>query len=288
MAAAPTSYGYPNSAINAKDLPTWQQPLARFSVAGPNDWKVSTLGSLDRGIRVEAGTGSGDAVTDVFTEYETMSLPKPDIASRYYLIVRRRNWTAPGTTTLVAIPGSAARELPAVGLGANQRRNRPGDVSDHPIALVKVTQADTTIQEVVDLRVWAHNGGVEIADKLALNFLAEPGAAVKLGAVTWRYERQGNGVWGWNRGKITQMENVTVATNASGDAYFTFPEAFPNRLESLVAMDSTNPTGWGPLVLKWAPIYSTPARACVRVYDLDKRPLSNRTGLWMTYIAKGS
>lgn len=250
MAAAPTSYGYPNAAINAKDLPTWQQPLARFSVAGPNDWKVSTLGSLDRGIRVEAGTGSGDAVTDVYTEYETMSLPKPDIASRYYLIVRRRNWTAPGTTTLVAIPGSAAKELPTVGLGANQRRNRPGDVSDHPIALVKVTQADTTIQEVVDLRVWASNGGVEAADKIALEFLNAPGAAVKIGSSTWRYEKQANNVWGWKEyvaadatAPLFRHGYRVVSTNPDGYCTVPYDTPFPGGTKVAIPVGMNPPGG---------------------------------------------
>lgn len=190
MAIPPDSYGYPDGEITADKLPIWQQPLARFTVERANDWRVSALQSIDRGVRVEAGTGSGDAVTDVIHEYETMSLPKPDVAQRYYLIVRRRNWAGDGTSTLVAIPGSATKELP-------KRSDRPGDESDQPLALVLVTQKDTTVQEIIDLRCWASNGGVEAADKLALEYLGTPGAAVKIGPAVWRYEMQGNGVWGW-------------------------------------------------------------------------------------------
>lgn len=190
MATPPASYGYPKAAITADKLPIWQQPLARFTVGGVKDWKVSSLASIDRGIRVEAGTGSGDAVTDVTFEYETMSLPAPNIASRWYLIVRRRNWSGVGTSTLVAIPGSSAKTLPI-------RKDKPGEESDQPLALVRVTQKDTTVQEIVDLRCWASNGGVEVVDPLALTYLNTPGAAVKLGGVVWRYEAQSNGVWGW-------------------------------------------------------------------------------------------
>ena len=197
MATPPASYGYPKAAITADKLPIWQQPLARFTVAGVSDWKVSSLASIDRGIRVEAGMGSGDAVTDQTFEYETMSLPSPPIASAWYLIVRRRNWSGNGTSTLVAIRGTATKTLPVPGTGVANRRDVPGAESDQPLALVRVTQKDTTVQEIVDLRCWASNGGVEVVDRLALDYLGTPGAAVKLGTSTWRYEAQSNGVWGW-------------------------------------------------------------------------------------------
>lgn len=201
--AEPLSYGYPNAAITADRLPVWQQPLARFTVAGPDDWKVSALGSLDRGIRVEAGTGSGDAVTDITTPYETMSLPKPDVAARWYLIVRRRNWSGTGTTTLAAIVGTTSTNpvLPS-------RFNEPGSRSDQPLALVRVTQANSTVQQIIDLRCWAANGGVEAAHELALSYLAAPGAAVKIGQTEHRYELQANGVWGWRSYQLTMDSGV--------------------------------------------------------------------------------
>lgn len=226
MAVQPESYGYPHARINAKDLPTWQHPLARFTVAGQDDWKVTSLASIDRGIKIEKGTGSGDAVTDVFGEYETMSLPKPDIESRWYLAVRRRNWQGIGTTVSVAIPGTGAKELPTVGVGANQRRDKPGDESDQPVALVRVTQKDTTVQEIIDLRVWAHDGGVEAADKLALEFLKHPGAAVKIGRSMWRYELQANSVWDWQEYPMAQEDTGHFDIGTNGSAYGAGWEAF--------------------------------------------------------------
>ena len=201
MATPPASYGYPQAAITADKLPIWQQPLARFTVAGAKDWKVSSLASIDRGIRVEAGTGSGDAVTDVTFEYETLSLPSPPVASAWYLIVRRRNWSGTGTSTLAYIRATASpSQLPTPGTGVLDRRDAPGVESDQPLAFVLVTQKDTTVQQVIDLRCWASNGGVEAAHDLALQYLATPGAAVKVGNTVWRYDLQANGVWGWDDG----------------------------------------------------------------------------------------
>lgn len=204
MATPPASYGYPQAAITADKLPLWQQPLARFTVAGAKDWKVSSLASIDRGIRIEAGQGGGDAVTDVTFEYETMSLPSPTIASAWYLIVRRRNWSGTGTSKLAFIRGTATKALP-------KRSDTPGAESDQPLALVRVTQKDTTVQEIVDLRCWASNGGVEAADPLVRSYMGTPGAAVKIGNDLWRYEDKGNGVWGWGNGN-TGWVDLTLGT----------------------------------------------------------------------------
>lgn len=210
MAIPPAAYGYPKAAITADKLPLWMQPLSRFSVGGPADWKVTGLASMDRGIRVAAGTGSGDGVTDVTFEYETLSIPAPTIASRWYTIVRRRNWSGTGTSTLVAVPGTDTKALATV--NSSGRRNEPGVVSDQPLALVLVTQTDSTVKEIIDLRCWASNGGVEVVDRLALDYLATPGAAVKLGGVMWRYEAKANGVWGWDNGETGWTDLIMGTT----------------------------------------------------------------------------
>ena len=292
MAAEPTTYGFPSGSIDAAALPEWVKTArARFSVSGPDDWKVSPLGSLDRGIRVEVGTGHGDGVTVVTHEYETMSLPYPDVPTRWYLIARRRNWSGTGTATLVALPAGTTPSLPAVGDAPTQMKNKPGIESDQPIALVPVTQKDRTVGAgIINLHSWAGPGGVEAAHELALEYLREPGASVKVGSSIWRYELQANNVWDWREVKANpfiQSGNVALSTNVSGDVHIKFPQEFPTSLTSLVVTDTTSQTSWPPLVLKWIPGYSSKDRAVVRVYGLDGRALVNRTGLWMSYVATG-
>lgn len=243
MATPPASYGYPKAALTADKLPIWQQPLARFTVKGASDWKVSSLASIDRGIRVEVGIGSGDAVTDQTFEYETMSLPSPPIASAWYLIVRRRNWSGVGTSTLVAIRGTATKALPT-------RKDVPGTESDQPLALVRVTQKDTTVQEIIDLRAWASNGGVEVADKLALSYLATPGAAVKLGSSTWRFEKQANNVWDWKEyvaadptAPLFRDGYKVVRTNPDGYCTVPYDDPFPGGTRIAVPVGMNPPAG---------------------------------------------
>ena len=294
MATPPDAYGYPNGSITADKLPIWQQPLSRYSVGGVTDWKVTSLASIDRGIKVEKGTGSGDGVTDVTYEYETMSLPSPPIASAWYLIVRRRNWTAPGTSTLVAIRGTAEKKLPA-------RENVPGAKSDQPLALVRVTQKDSTVQEIVNLSCWASNGGVEAADKLALEYLDVPGAAVKLGRSVWRYEAKGNGVWGWREypevsftvegatpgsGRVSKVGTVTVSTDANGAAAWRFDESFPTRLFGVVITQAMSPN-LGLVHCRFDEALSDRSRFAVFAYDAQGARLRNTIGIRVSFVAYG-
>lgn len=202
MAKAPTSYGYPGS-INSAVLADWLTRVAgaRFSVGGKDDLKVTVQSGLDRGIRVNAGIAVGDSVMDDFPEYDTLSLPAPTGTSQWFLVVVRRNWSAPESSNFFVIPGTATRALPA-------RRDMPGQESDQPLALVRVQSGNTVVQEIVDLRGWAGNGGVEAADILGREALQRPGAAVKIGADIHRYEYkpENGGSFAWNVYQVAPVE----------------------------------------------------------------------------------
>lgn len=204
MATPPDSYGYPGS-VNAAALATWlpAAAAARFSVVGDEDWKVSTLGGLDRGLRINAGTGCGDGIMDVTAEYETLSLPLVGSGSQWFMVVRRRNWATPATTALAVIPGTSEKKLPA-------RSDAPGVESDQPLALCRVQAGQTVVQEIIDLRCWAGNGGVVAADVLALDYLARPGADVLIGSTTWRYRIGDNGAWGWTSNQAQTLSPLQV------------------------------------------------------------------------------
>lgn len=205
MATPPTSYGYPGS-INAAALAVWlpAAAAARFSVAGAEDWRVTVQGGLDRGIRINAGTGCGDGIMDVTAEYETRALPLVESGSQWFLVARRRNWAVPATTVPVVIAGTATKALPA-------RSDTAGVESDQPLALCRVQAGQTVVQEIVDLRCWAGNGGVVIADILARDYLARPGADVLHGSTSWRFAMGANGVWGWVDDSPILTKSATIA-----------------------------------------------------------------------------
>lgn len=275
-----SSLGYAGEVNELTGMNYWNRiGASKYGVAGANDLKVSkTTG--DRMLLVSSGIAWGHNIEDTLQTSVSVQLNSVSSGSRWDLVVVRRDVTA--GTTIEVVQGTSSKTLPSL---TSTAASHP----DQPLALCRVTADSTTVEEIVDLRAWASNGGVEIADRLALDYLGTPGAAVKLGRDTWHFELKSNGVWGWGRaGRFTQAGNVSVATNAAGDAYFNFPEPFPNRLDSLVVTDSSSPVLWGPLILKWAPEYSSASRGCARVYGLDGRALSNRTGLWLSYSATGS
>lgn len=308
MALPPTNYGFPgtiNSAALAKWLP--HAGKARFSVLGADDWKVSSLPGLDRGIRIEAGIGAGDGVMSDFPEYDTRSLPAPAALGQsvWHLVANRRNWSSPATSMFTSIEGSSQMALPV-------RADQPGIESDQPVALVRVTGGESTVQEIIDLRVWAGDGGLEAAHTLALTFLNQPGAEVRIGKTTYRYTRQSNNVWDWEADYGVQLEGVPAdkrpiikqgqvflrspennsnTTNAAGDGYHYFDTPFPNAMTACVAVAANDPRLWDAATEKFTfnynEIYSNRFRFSFRVSNKDGAVVGNRTGIRVVYIAVG-
>lgn len=296
MAAPPTSLGYPG-AVNAKLLPSWLVPVAaaRFSVGGRDDWKVSVEPNLDRGIRINAGTIIGDGILDVFPDYDTRSLPIPSGTSQWFLIAAKRSWSTPYTTNLVVIPGTSEKKIPT-------HTNAPGAESHQQIALVRVAANSTVVQEIVDLRAWAGNGGVEAADMMGLEQLARPGAAVKIGTATNRYEYQAanGGEWAWRLYPTvtvlfdgTSSDNPwmqpflrTVNVDGNGAAAVPFGTPFPRRIVG-ATLTQVHQTTLGRVDIRYSEALSNTSRAAFLVYDNAGNLLRNLQGLRLSGFAWG-
>lgn len=175
-------YGYPGS-VNAAAASLWLPNVgaAQYCVEGENSAKVIISGSGDRAITVKAGSIIGDGILDVFDTDTALNLDAATSGDRWDMIVLRRTWSAtPGLSTSVytIIEGGPNKSLPA-------RNNDPGVLSDQPVALCRVRAGQTAVQEVVDLRVWAHNGGAFALDELVKNYLDEPGTFLTIGTKSW-------------------------------------------------------------------------------------------------------
>lgn len=175
-------YGYPGS-VNAEALSLWLPNVSssQYSVLGEGDGKVTVNPSVDRGVFINSGWFTGDGILDFFEADTPIAFSTVASGSRWDMIVLRRIWNAtPGasTSSFVVIPGSANKTLPA-------RNNNKGVMSDQPIALCRVQAGQTTVQEIVDLRVWSHNGGSYANDDLVKNYLSEPGTTITIGPVVW-------------------------------------------------------------------------------------------------------
>lgn len=229
-----TSIGYDGSVNEAQ----WAKLLplagsAHYGVAGAGDWKVTTHATLDRGVRVAAGSGWGHGVLDTSDATTSLSGATVGSGSRWDLIVARRNWSGTGgTTTFVLIGGSSSKALPA-------RNTSPGVLDDQPLALVQFTAGSTAATAIIDLRCWARNGGMTAKDDMALTYLKEPGASVLINGTSWRCELDANGSTAWSTsvaGRIPLFGSSTHAMTSGG----TSPQSMVNAGQHFLVQTGTN------------------------------------------------
>lgn len=155
---------------------------SEYGVVGADDFKVS-VSAGDRAVSVAAGKAWGFGVYDESDSGANLLLSAPATGSRWDLIVLRRDWQPPGGNTSVAVvEGTSVKGIPA-----GRITGQVGVQDDQPIALVRVAAGSTAVQEIVDLRCWARNGGVFVKDVLALGYLDSIGAVVSVGR--HRYHR---------------------------------------------------------------------------------------------------
>jgi hypothetical protein len=250
--------------VNAAALATWLPNVAaaQYSVDGASDCKV-IVGTGDRGIQVKTGTIIGDGIYDIFSSVTNLNLASVASGSRWDMIVCRRTWSStPGASTSVftIIQGSATKGLPS-------RNNNKGVQSDQPVALVRVQAGSTSIQEIVDLRCWAHNGGVYAIDELVKGYLDQPGTHLTIGDKAWvrvvtpgvttndsswvevsgsnqinLYDRgsqmPGNASKSGTAGFLVQAGTSLITTNAQAQGILTFPTPFPNGLLTITMMSA--------------------------------------------------
>lgn len=214
-----SSLGYAGSVTETTGKDFWTKiGSARYGVVGANDLKVSVT-TGDRMLLVNAGRAWGHNILDTLDVSLSVQLDSVASGSRYDLVVVRRDVTA--KTTVEVVKGTSSRTLPSLTSTAASH-------ADQPIALCRVDAGSTTVQEIVDLRCWAGNGGLIISNALARDYLAEPGARVLLGGTEYRYLPDANGAFAWESRETMFREwnaitTVTVAESANGTKSVTFP-----------------------------------------------------------------
>lgn len=258
-----TSVGYDGSVNETQ----WAKliPLvgsAHYGVAAAGDWKVTPHATMDRGINIAVGTGWGHGILD--TSDATVSLQGNTVGSgsRWDMVVVRRNWSGTGgTTQFQLVQGTGTKQLPA-------RNTTPGTLDDQPIALVQFTAGQTAPTQIVDLRCWSRNGGMNARDELVMTYLKEPGTTVSINGVSWNctLDANGNAVWasGHVMGRIPlfgasgplfgpvsdpsslisggtqfliQAGTTVQRTDPSGYARITFPKPFPAGLITVMGFN---------------------------------------------------
>lgn len=179
-----TSIGYDGS-VNEKQ---WAElvPSAGSSTYGvkeADDLKVTAVPGSPLTVSVASGSGWGHGVLDTEAANTTIACEALSSGTRWDLIAIRRNWQplAGGPTAVVAISGTATKELP----GAPNRKIVPGVEDDQPLALVQWSSTQTQPVEIIDLRCWAGNGGLVAKDDLVRTFMLSSGTRIHINGFEW-------------------------------------------------------------------------------------------------------
>lgn len=189
-----TSIGY-DGTVNERQ---WAELVpnagsCEYGIKGAGDLKVSAVPGQPLMLSVSAGTGWGHGVIDTSTTNTTITCDTISSGTRWDLIALRRNWQplAGGPSSIVKVTGATTKVIPAA------RKNEPGVEDDQPLALVQWTAGQTQPTAIIDLRVWAGNGGAVAKDDLALSYLGKIGAMVTIGNVQWQNVLKDNDMPGW-------------------------------------------------------------------------------------------
>ena len=266
-----------------------------YGVYGPDDFKVTAHPSIPYAVLVKAGKAHGHGVTDTAAEDQVVQCVSLTTGqSRWDLIVVRRNWqpSLGGPSTLEVVQAGGTAAIPAT------RKVGPGVEDDQPLFLVKWQGGTSAPVEFIDLRVWTGNGGLYAKSDLVRTYMGKVGTEVNINGVVWYCGLGANDSIEWTvpgnfegvpagAKQIVKTSNVQVSTTAYGDAYYYFQNPFPNAMISCVAVDSTDPSQWPALILKYAAVYSDRTRFCFRVYDHAGNVLANKSGVWISFIATG-
>jgi hypothetical protein len=234
-----TSYGYRGTI----DEVQWARmaphiSAARYGVVGEDDCVVTAVPGLDRVLRVGPGRAWGQGVMDELNhDPEPLQVQLPPVASgsRWDLIALRRSWLeTPGKTTVMSIQGTSSKVIPAA------RESTAGGTDDQPLALVRVVAGQSLPAEIIDLRCWASNGGVQVLNEIALQYLAFPGSMVWHKWRTWAYTRDDRPGSTWNWFKIGDIGILHGLRNDSFsgwefDGVVSSTQDPPHRITTLTA-----------------------------------------------------
>ena len=220
---------------------------SEYGVVGEADWLLTAHPTTAQAVNLSIGRGWGHGVYDESNSVATVQCDPITSGTRWDLIVMDRDWQPlNGLSEFGAVTGGTTKELPA-------RLQGPGVHDQQPLWLVQWTAGQTQPTAIVDLRVWAGNGGMVGVDDLVRSYVEKVGTRVVIGGIDWLYRVGANSDAEWvvagQIGKLpmfgfsntrhggtpsatTQflVQSGTQVQNADGSGYgrITYPKPFPN------------------------------------------------------------
>jgi hypothetical protein len=206
-----TSIGY-DGTVNERQ---WAElvPSVGSSIYGikeADDLKVSAVPGQPLMVSIAAGTAWGHGVMDTETLNTTVTCDAITSGTRWDLIALRRNWQplAGGPTSVVKVTGTAEKVIPG------SREAMPGVTDDQPLALVQWTAGQTQPTAIVDLRVWASNGGLFAKDDLVRTYIKAVGTQISINGALWACRLGDNDLVVWE--KAAEIDRTTVPAPDGG------------------------------------------------------------------------
>lgn len=265
--------GYPGT-VNSAQLANWMPNVAaaHYSVEGLTHAQVVTNAIGSRGVTVKKGTVMGDGIMDIFENdtnlnFGSVATGSPD---RWDMVVLRRTWSATvgaSTSIYTIIPGGPNKSLPS-------RNNNKGVLSDQPIALCRIKAGNANVQEIIDLRCWASNGGVVAVNDLVMNYLDQIGTSLNINGKQWvKIVSANSASTSWvalttqgtidlggvgssltggvnvNKDFIVQAGTISQKTDSAGYGRVTWDTPFPNGCLAVVGFDGDDWAGTGSLLV---------------------------------------
>lgn len=237
MAVAFISNGYDTTPEKPYGEGVWADShpsigLASYGVRSAGDWKVTAVSGQDRTVSISAGRGFGHGVTDKTVANDTIQLDTISSGSRWDLIVCRRDWTpTAGVSSFVKVNGGATAVIPG------GRQVGPGNIDDHPLALVQVTAGQTQPTQIIDLRTWAGDGGGLVANHdLVRSFMNAVGTRLQISGTDWVRIVGANDTPEWRQ--TSQVESTVGKPTDSSWRHFT---------ALISAVGGTDGNGYGEL-----------------------------------------
>lgn len=220
-----TSFGYDGTVDEKQfEMIMGYSAHSSFGVHSPNAFAASNVAGQTLQVRLLPGNAWTSGVVDMMDAAQTVQLAAPPSSgSRWDMIVLRRNYQPPGgTTSLAVIKGTSSKTLPA-------RENNPGVLSDQPLWLCRIDAGSGIVNEYIDLRVWARNGGCAANHDLVRSYMVFTGTMIYINGVLWLLRVGPNNVQEWVKpielamsaaSTDAQTPNTHVKRNGSGNAAF--------------------------------------------------------------------
>lgn len=189
-----TSVGYDGTV----DEVQWASMVSKvgsyeYGVDGAGHFAVNQIAGT-RMISVALGVAWGRGVMDTSDSTVNIQLDSVATGSRWDMIALRRTWGPAngGPTEIVVVKGTSTKALPS------SRQKNPGVIDDQPLALVRVQAGQSSIPEIVDLRVWGRNGGQLFAkDDLVRSYVASVGTEININGTLWQRTVSANSIAEW-------------------------------------------------------------------------------------------